>query len=173
MFWKFLENLLRETPYWKLITMLNMSSIADFFSRNFLKMFRTVILKENILMYVTYFIKEHLWMRASDEETRQKSFGGNKLSSKLTLKIKWCHSHGYCDDSQSCEQLKKHVTDKYFERKVRLWTLNTFRYRKPMLALQHLSNWRLYGISVWHKFRRKNITNWVIIWIKFKVLWLI
>ena len=25
---------------------------------------------------------------------------------------------GCCDDSQSCEQLKKHVTDKHFEKKL-------------------------------------------------------
>ena len=30
-------------------------------------------------------------------------------------------SYGCCDNPQSCEQLKKHATDKYFEKK----TLNT------------------------------------------------
>ena len=35
------------------------------------------------------------------------------------------HSCGCYDDSQNCEQMKKHVTDKYFEKKVRLWTLIT------------------------------------------------
>ena len=45
----------------------------------------------------------------------QKNFGGRKH-----LKTIWYHSCGCCDDSRSCEQLKKHVTDKYFEKKVRL-----------------------------------------------------
>ena len=39
---------------------------------NFPKIFRTVILKENLPMDVPYFIKEHLWMSASDEATLQK-----------------------------------------------------------------------------------------------------
>ena len=43
-----------------------------------------------------------------------------RQSSKLALKIKWYHSCGCCDDCQSCEQLKKHVTDKYFEKKLDL-----------------------------------------------------
>ena len=57
-------------------------------------------------------------MSVSDEVTLKKFFGGSKPSSKLTLKTKWCHSCGCCDDSRSCEQLKKHVTDKYFEKKI-------------------------------------------------------
>ena len=43
-----------------------MSSIADFFSKNFLKIPGTSILKENVLMDVSYFIKELLSMSASD-----------------------------------------------------------------------------------------------------------
>ena len=42
---------------------------------------------------------------------REKNIGGRKPSLKLTLK--WHYS---CDDSQSCEQQKKHVLDKYFEK---------------------------------------------------------
>ena len=90
--------------------------------------------------------------------------------SKLTLKIKWYLSCGCYDDSRSCKKLKKRVTDKYFEKKATLWTLITFRYRKYMLPLQHLSDWCLHGVYVWQKFRRKNISSWVIIWIKLKVL---
>ena len=47
----------------------------------------------------------------------KKNFGESKPSSKLTLKTKWYHSCGCCDDSQSCEQLEKRATDKYFEKK--------------------------------------------------------
>ena len=57
----------------------------------------------------------------------QKILGGRKPSLKLTLKTKWYRSYGCCDDSRSCEQLKKHITGKYFEIKVRLWTRITFR----------------------------------------------
>ena len=70
-------------------------------------------------MDVPYFIKEHLWMSASDEATLKKKFPGSKPS-KLTLKTKWYHSCCCCDDSQSYEQLNKHATDKYFEKNVRL-----------------------------------------------------
>ena len=56
-------------------------------------------------------------MSASNEATLKKNFGGSKPSSKLTLKTKCYHSFGCCDDSQICEQPKKCVTDKYFEKK--------------------------------------------------------
>ena len=82
----------------------------------------------------------------------KKVFDGSKLSSKLTLKIKWYHSCGCCDDSQSYEQLKKHITDKYLEKK--LWTLITIYFRKGMLPLLYLSDGYLYGIYVGQKFRR-------------------
>ena len=71
-------------------------------------------------MDVPYFIKEHLWISASDEATLTKIFGASKPSPKLTLKIKWYQSFGCCDSSQSCEQLKKQVADKYFEKTVGL-----------------------------------------------------
>ena len=57
-------------------------------------------------------------MNASDEATLKIIFGGSKPSSKLALKTKWYHTCCCCDDSQSCEQLKKHVRDKYFEKKL-------------------------------------------------------
>ena len=52
----------------------------------------------------------------------KKNWGGSKPSSKLTLKARWYHSCGCSDDSRSCEQMKKRVTDKYFFKKVK--TLN-------------------------------------------------
>ena len=87
------------------------------FSRNFPNIFRTAILKEHLPMHAPYFIKENLPISASDEATVKNIFGGNKPSSTLTLKTKWYHSCGCCDDSQSCGQLKKCVTNKYFEKK--------------------------------------------------------
>ena len=68
-------------------------------------------------MDVPYFIKEHLWMNAFDEANTQKKFGESKPSSKLTLKTKWYHSCGCCDNSRSFKQLEKHVTDKYSKEK--------------------------------------------------------
>ena len=79
----------------------------------------------------------------------QKIFGGSY------------HSYGCCDDSWSCDQLNKWVTDKYFEKKVRLWTLITFHYRKCMLLLQFLSDWCLHGIYLWQKFWLSNCLNQV------------
>ena len=71
-----------------------------------------------------YFIKEQLWMSVSDEATLQKVFGGSKPSLKLNLKTKWHHSCSCCNDSWSCEQLKKRVTDKYFLKKLHLEPLS-------------------------------------------------
>ena len=42
------------------------------FSKNFPKIFRTVAFKENPLTDVPYFIKEHLWMDASDDAFSKK-----------------------------------------------------------------------------------------------------
>ena len=81
------------------------------FSRNFPKIFRTLILKESLSMGVPYFIKENLWKSASDEATLRNFFGGCKPSSKLNLKTKWCNRCGYCDNFWSCEWLKKPVVN--------------------------------------------------------------
>ena len=50
------------------------------FSRNFSKIFRTVILKEDLPKDVPYIIEDHLWMSASNETTPQKNVGGSKPS---------------------------------------------------------------------------------------------
>ena len=44
---------------------------------------------------------------------------------KETLENKMVIICDCCDDSRSCEQLKKHVTDKYFEKKL------DFEYESP------------------------------------------
>ena len=117
-----------------------MSSVAEVFLGISRKKNRTAILKENLLMDVPYFIKEPLWISASDEAALKIIFGGSKPFSKLILKTKWYQSCGCCDDSRSCEQLKKRVTDKYFEKRV--------SYSKCMLPLQYLSDWCLHGLYV-------------------------
>ena len=89
-FRKFLENNLWQSTYWKLITMLNNIDLCHWcFSRDFPKIFRTAILKEKPPMHVSYFIKEHLGMGATDEVTPKKTFDGSKPSSKLTLIRLW------------------------------------------------------------------------------------
>ena len=61
--------------------MLNMSFVTDVFLGISQKYsFITAILKEN-LMDVPYFIKEHLWMSASNEATCKIIFCGYKPSS--------------------------------------------------------------------------------------------
>ena len=120
---------LRENKHWKLITKYELWRWC--FSMNFSKILRIAILKENLAVDIPYLFKEHLWMSAFDEATLKKNFGGSKPSSKLTLETKWYHICSCCDDSCR-EQLKKYVTDKYFE-KGRFWTLITFHYRKCML----------------------------------------
>ena len=74
-----------------------------------------------------------------------KVFGGRRPSSKLTLKTKWYNSCGYCDNSRSCEQLKRHVTDKYFEKNWAL-NLNLQKYQGPFCQKfkeHHMDNWNL------------------------------
>ena len=69
--------------------MMNMSSVADVFlgiSQKYSE--QLYISKENLPMDVSCFIKENLWMSASDEATIKKIIGGTKSSSKLTLKTK-------------------------------------------------------------------------------------
>ena len=73
---------------------------------------------KSLFINLTYFIKEYLCMSASDGATFKKDFGGSKPSLKLTSKTKWYHSCGCCDDSPSFRQLKKHLTGKYFEKKL-------------------------------------------------------
>ena len=60
--------------------MLKMSSVADAFSRDFTEIFRTTILKENLLMDVPYFKEHLLFMSASDEAALKKIFCGSKSS---------------------------------------------------------------------------------------------
>ena len=59
-----------------------------------------------------------LRINLSNNKKSLKDSGRRKPSSKLTLETKWYHSCGYSDDSQSCEQLKKCVTDESFEKKL-------------------------------------------------------
>ena len=81
-------------------------------------------------------------MNAFDEATLKKTFGGSKPSSKLSSKTKWYHSYSCYDNSQSCEQLKKCVTDNYYEK-------ITFCFRKCMLLLQYFSDGHLHGVYGW------------------------
>ena len=72
-------------------------------------------------MHVPCFIKGHLRMSASDQTTLKKKFGGSKPFSKLTLNVDFKNKKvSCCDDSQKCKQLKKHVTDKYNEKHLKL-----------------------------------------------------
>ena len=63
----------------------------------------------------------------------------------MSLKTNWYQGCGCCDDSRSCEHLKKHVTDKYL---TRFSTLLTFCYKKFMLLLQYLSDWFLHAVCL-------------------------
>ena len=49
--------------------------------------------------YSEQLFKENLWMSVSDEVILKIIFGGSKPTSKLTLKTKWYHSCGRCDNS--------------------------------------------------------------------------
>ena len=71
-------------------------------------------------MDVPYFIKEHLWMSASDEPTLKKKFGKSEPSPKLTLKTKSYHSCGSCDDSWSLDNWKSVLQMNIFKKKLNL-----------------------------------------------------
>ena len=76
--------------------------------------------KNDNLLSIKKTIKQKTWKDtkiAVLKKTTKEIFDGRKPSSELTLKTKWYQSCGCCNDSQSCEQLKKSVTDKYFEKK--------------------------------------------------------
>ena len=101
----------------------------------------------------------------------RKVFWGRKLSSNLTLKTKRYHSRGCCDNSCICEQLKKRVTDKHFEKKLDFEPESASVTGK---VCYHYNSWvsGVYtcGVHISHKLRRKNISDWVIMWIKFKAV---
>ena len=118
-------------------------------------------------MDVPYFVKEYPWMSAFAEATLKnvlvevnppqscpwKQNGTIVVAAVMILEI--------VNNWRSVLQI------------TRLWTLITFCYRKCMLLLQYLRDRCLHTVHVWQKFWRKNIANWMIIWIKFKVLWLL
>ena len=66
--------------------------------------------------------------------------------------------------------MKKWVTDNYFEKRLNLNPPYSLLLQEIYVTIT--SDWCLCDIYVWQKFQRKNILKWVIIWIKFKILWL-
>ena len=89
------------------------------------KTFKLAILKDNLPMDVPYFIKEHIWVKTSDEAISKKNLvelNPPKMDLKNKM-VKNKHSCDCCDYSWSCQQLEKGATHKHFEKKVRLWTI--------------------------------------------------
>ena len=78
--------------------------------------------------------EECLWISASDEKTLKKDLGGSKSSSK---EAKQNGTTAFSDDSQSCQQLKKHPTDE-----------SPSVTENVCFKLQHLSDWCLHGAYV-------------------------
>ena len=69
LFWKFPENFPKPFTTKHLLKTHSYGEYEHcywYFSTNFPKVFRAAILKENFPMDVWYFIKEFLWMNASD-----------------------------------------------------------------------------------------------------------
>ena len=97
-------------------------------------------------MHVPYFIKEHLWISATDETTLKNFFGGSKPSSKLTLKTKWYHRCGYCDDSRTNEQLKKHVMGYFRNRKKETKKGALFHYKTVKKGTPNLTPAYVHGL---------------------------
>ena len=122
------------------------------FSRIFPKVFRTSILKENLAMDVPYFIKEHLWMSASDEPTLKK----NLIEVNPHQSWPW---------KQNCTTvvavvmiLEVWTTEKVCCRWI-FWKKVKPSHRKCMLLLQYLSDWCLHGVYIWQSFWQKNIST--------------
>ena len=100
--------------------MLNMSSVADVFLGISGKYSEQLFLKNTFRWTFHISLNESTSLSAFDDATlkeKKKKVGRSKPSSRLTLETKWYHSYGCCDDFRSCEQPKKCVTDKYFDKK--------------------------------------------------------
>ena len=80
------------------------------FSRSFPKIFRTAILKENLLIDVPCYIEEHLWMSAFDEATFK------KILLDVTPPQSWSWKQNDTKVMTAVMILK--VTNKYFETKL-------------------------------------------------------
>ena len=129
-FGKFLKNHLQQRVYWKLIIVL--------------EILRTAILKENLLMDVTYFITlldECFWWGNTE-----KNFSGSKPSSKLILK------------QNGTTVLTAVIILEVVNNWKSMLQINILKifYRKCMLPLQYLSDWYLDCRYVRQKFCRKN-----------------
>ena len=96
------------------------------FSRNFCKIFRTSILKENIPIDVPYFFKEHHWTSSSNEATIKKSFGRSKPSSKLTLKQYRTTVVAASMNLEIVNKWRSVLQINILKKKLRLWTRITF-----------------------------------------------
>ena len=112
-------------------------------------------------MDVPYFIKEHPWISAFNEKIvvevnhpqrwPWKEHATTVVAAVIILEV--------ANNSRSVLQIN-------ILKKKRLWTLITFPLwdmLESLVSTQHIRQ----------KFRRKNVSNWVIILIKSKVLWLL
>ena len=99
----------------------------------------------------------------------KKFFGEGNPSQSWAWKQKYNHSCSCCDDSRSCEQLKKCIIDKSFEKKVRLWTLIISK------NCYHYNSWVI-GVYMAYMFDRNSGEKHFKLSVylkKFKVLWLL
>ena len=146
--WKSCSENVWETPRTSFRTkhILNAHNYANYelccwsLSKNLPKIFRTVVLKENPLMNVPYFIKKYLWMNAFDEAFSKKYLVEVDPSQSWPWKQNGTTAVAAVVILEVVKNWKKHFTDKYFDEKGRLWTLIIICYRKCMLPLQYLSD---------------------------------
>ena len=102
----------------------------------------------------------------------RKMFGGRKLSSKVDLENKMLRTVVAAVIILDIVNNWRSVLQIHFEKKKL-----DFEPESPSVTgkvcYHYNSDWCLHGVYISHKFLRKNIRDWVIIWIKFKVLWLL
>ena len=141
------------------------------FSRNFPKIFRTAILKK------TFWGMFHISLKKTSGWVLLMWQHSKNILVEVNLPHSWPWKQNGITVVAAVMILKvvnnwRIMLQINILKKVRLWTLITVCYT-GMLPLQYLSDWCVRGIYIWQKFGVKNISNWVIIWIKFKVLWLL
>ena len=114
-------------------------------------------------MDISFSIKEYLWMSASDKETLKKILVEANPLQSWPWKQNGTTVVAAVMILEVVNNWKSVLQISILKKKLRVWTLITFPYRKCMLPLQYLSDWRLHGVYIWQKFQRKIISNWVII----------
>ena len=148
-FGKFLENHLQESTYWKLITKLNMSSVADIY----LGISQKYSEQKNLPINPSLKTIHILLKSTSGRVLLMRQHSKKKKLVKVNPPQSWLWEQNVNGTTAVAAVMILKVVDNWKSmlhinilKKVRLWALITFRYRTCMFTLQYLSDWCLHGI---------------------------